>query len=158
SAAAASADEAPEREDTQTMATKKTKTPAKTKAAPAKNSAAATKTAAPATPAVPSLREQLPADWQAVLSAEFDKPYFKQLEKFVAQERAKGPVYPPPEDMFSAFKATPFEQVKVVLLGQDPYHGAGEAHGMCFSVRPGVKVPPSLVNIYKEMQDDVGCK
>src|SRR5439155_1483890 len=72
--------------------------------------------------------------------------------------RAGGTIYPPSEDVFNAFKATPFEKVKVLLLGQDPYHGDGEAHGMCFSVRPGVKVPPSLVNIYKELQDDVGCK
>jgi uracil-DNA glycosylase len=107
-------------------------------------------------PAAPSLREQLPADWQAALAAEFDKPYFRKLEKFVAQERASATVYPPEADVFAAFRATPFEAVKVLLLGQDPYHGAGEAHGLCFSVRPGVKVPPSLVNIFKEMQDDLG--
>ncbi len=154
--------EAPDsEEDTATMAKKPAK---KTKAAPASAAAAATATrnAAPKTrqaqPAVASLREQLPADWQAVLKEEFDKPYFKKLEAFVAQERASGAVYPPVEDVFNAFKATPFEKVKVLLLGQDPYHGEGEAHGMCFSVRPGVKVPPSLVNIYKELQDDVGCK
>src|SRR5262249_15603675 len=104
------------------------------------------------------LREQLPADWQAVLKDEFEKPYFKKLEKFVAEQRAAGPVYPPAEDVFNAFKATPFDQVKVLLLGQDPYHGAGEAHGMCFSVKPGVKIPPSLVNAYKELQDDLGFK
>jgi uracil-DNA glycosylase/endonuclease III len=147
-------------EDTPTMA-KKTTTSKKTRGAATKT-ATATKTAPvkakTAEPAVASLREQLPADWQAVLKDEFDKPYFKALEKFVAEERAQGAVYPPAEDVFNAFKATPFDRVKVVLLGQDPYHGAGEAHGMCFSVKPGVKVPPSLVNIYKELQDDVGCK
>ncbi len=139
-------------EETPSMAKKSTTT---------RKSKGATATAAPKTKpaeqAVPSLREQLPADWRAVLADEFDKPYFKALEKFVAAERAKGAVYPPAEDVFNAFKATPFEQVKVLLLGQDPYHGEGEAHGMCFSVRPGVKVPPSLVNIYKEMQEDLGC-
>jgi endonuclease III len=140
-------------EDSPTMPVKKTKTtrtkaaPAKTKAAPARSTPTKAEKPAAAAPAAPSLREQLPPDWQQALAAEFDKPYFKALEKFVAQERAKNTVYPPPEDMFSAFKATPFEQVKVVLLGQDPYHGPGEAHGMCFSVRPGVKVPPSLVNV-----------
>src|SRR5262249_13490367 len=107
---------------------------------------------------VPDLAAQMPEDWRQVLAEEFKKPYFQQLQKFVAQERAIRAVYPPEGDVFNAFKATPYDQVKVLLLGQDPYHDDGQAHGMCFSVRPGVKVPPSLVNIYKELQDDLGCK
>jgi uracil-DNA glycosylase len=101
---------------------------------------------------------QLPPDWQAVLAEEFDKPYFKELQQFVAEERRKHAVYPPAEDVFNAFKHTPFRRVKVLLLGQDPYHGPGQAHGMCFSVRPGIKPPPSLVNMFKELRDDLGCK
>jgi endonuclease-3 len=156
----ASDEEAPDSEEVSPTMAKKTTTAKKTKAAP-KKTAAATAATAPAVktkPSEPSLRDLLPADWQAVLKDEFDKPYFKALEKYVAQERAAAKVYPPAEDVFNAFKATPFDRVKVVLLGQDPYHGEGEAHGMCFSVKPGVKVPPSLVNIYKELQDDAGCK
>jgi uracil-DNA glycosylase len=102
--------------------------------------------------------QQLPADWRAILKNEFDKPYFKQLVEFVNAEREAHTIYPPEEDVFNAFKATPFEQVKVLLLGQDPYHGPGQAHGMCFSVRPGVRPPPSLVNMFKELRDDLGCK
>jgi uracil-DNA glycosylase len=101
---------------------------------------------------------QLPPDWQAVLAEEFDKPYFKQLQEFVAEERREHAVYPPAEDVFNAFQHTPFKRVKVLLLGQDPYHGPGQAHGMCFSVRPGIKAPPSLVNMFKELRDDLGCK
>ncbi|MFO0926436.1 MAG: uracil-DNA glycosylase [Gemmataceae bacterium] len=103
-----------------------------------------------------SLRDLLPDDWRAVLHAEFDQPYFHALEAFVAAERAAGPVFPPAEDVFNAFKATPFEQVKVLLLGQDPYHGPGQAHGMAFSVRHGVRPPPSLVNMFRELRDDLG--
>ena len=102
--------------------------------------------------------EQLPADWRKVLAAEFDKPYFADLAEFVAQERAKHAVFPPEADVFSAFRATPFDAAKVLLLGQDPYHGEGQAHGMCFSVRPGVRKPPSLVNMFKELQADQGCE
>jgi uracil-DNA glycosylase len=102
--------------------------------------------------------EQLPADWRKVLADEFDKPYFKDLCAFVDQERAEHTIYPPPEDVFNAFKATPYDRVKVLLLGQDPYHGPGQAHGMCFSVRPGVRPPPSLVNMFKELHKDLGCK
>src|SRR5262249_32956984 len=102
--------------------------------------------------------EQLPADWRAILQDELSKPYFAELKAFVEEERAKHTVYPPEEDVFNAYKATPFEQVKVLLLGQDPYHGAGQAHGMCFSVKPGVRPPPSLVNMFKELHDDLGCK
>ncbi len=98
----------------------------------------------------------LPSSWQAVLGHETEKPYFGDLVAFVEQERAAGPVYPPAEQVFAAFEHTPYEAVKVLLLGQDPYHGAGQAHGLCFSVQPGVKVPPSLRNVYKELNDDLG--
>jgi uracil-DNA glycosylase len=111
----------------------------------------------PAMQEVPRLKDQLPADWQQALTAEFEKPYFRDLEKFVAAERQARTVFPPAEDMFNAFRHTPYDQVKVVLLGQDPYHDDGQAHGLCFSVRPGVKPPPSLVNIFKELNADLGC-
>src|SRR4051812_20728386 len=101
--------------------------------------------------------EQLPASWRKVLADEFEQPYFEQLREFVAEERERYNVYPPEEDVFNAFKATPYDKVKVLLLGQDPYHGPGQAHGMCFSVKPGVKPPPSLVNMYRELHDDLGC-
>ena len=99
---------------------------------------------------------ELPASWKQALGAEFAKPYFQQLTQFVDAERAAGPVYPPPEDVFTALQLTPLDEVKVLILGQDPYHGAGQAQGLAFSVRPGVRVPPSLQNIYKELRDDVG--
>jgi len=104
------------------------------------------------------MKKDLPASWQAVLAPEFEKPYFKELEKFVDGERKKHQVFPPEDDVFNAFKAAPFDKVKLVLLGQDPYHDDGQAHGMCFSVRPGIKPPPSLVNMFKELKDDLGCK
>jgi uracil-DNA glycosylase len=95
--------------------------------------------------------------WKKVLASEFEKPYFTQLVQFLRQEKKAGKViYPPGPDIFSAFSHTPFSKVKVLLLGQDPYHGAGQAHGLCFSVRKGIKPPPSLQNIYKELQQDVG--
>jgi uracil-DNA glycosylase len=100
----------------------------------------------------------LPASWQAVLADEFTKPYFKDLQEFVAAQRRTHTVYPPEEDVFTAFQYTPYDQAKVLLLGQDPYHGEGQAHGLCFSVRPGVRPPPSLMNIFKELHHDVGCK
>jgi uracil-DNA glycosylase len=100
----------------------------------------------------------LPEDWRSILAEEFTKPYFKKLQEFVARERKEHKVYPPAEDVFNAFKATPFDKVKVLLLGQDPYHGPGQAHGMCFSVKPGVKPPPSLVNMFKELHADLGCR
>ncbi|MCT2594006.1 uracil-DNA glycosylase [Streptomyces sp. N2-109] len=98
----------------------------------------------------------LPESWQDVLGEELDKPYFKELTAFVDEEREHGPVYPPREEVFAALEATPFDQVKVLVLGQDPYHGEGQGHGLCFSVRPGVRTPPSLRNIYKEMRDELG--
>lgn len=98
----------------------------------------------------------LPESWRAVLGEELQKPYVKELADFVEEERAKGPVYPPREQVFAALDATPYEKVKVLVLGQDPYHGEGQGHGLCFSVQPGVKTPPSLRNIYKEMQQELG--
>ncbi|MGR5141382.1 uracil-DNA glycosylase [Photobacterium sp. DNB23_23_1] len=94
--------------------------------------------------------------WQDVIEAERDKLYFQQVEQYVALERAAGKnIYPPQEDVFSALIATPLSEVKVVILGQDPYHGPGQAHGLSFSVRPGVKIPPSLANMYKELITDI---
>lgn len=94
--------------------------------------------------------------WYPHLKDEFDKPYFKRLVEFVKRERSEGRVYPPRRQVFTAYKETPFNDVKVVLLGQDPYHGIGQAHGLSFSVLPDVPVPPSLRNIYQELFDDLG--
>jgi uracil-DNA glycosylase len=102
--------------------------------------------------------DRLPADWRDALADEFAAPYFAELSAFVAAERAAHTVYPPEEDVFSAFRATPLNKVKVLLLGQDPYHGPGQAHGMCFSVRPGVRTPPSLANMFRELHAELGCK
>src|SRR5262249_7809103 len=85
------------------------------------------------------------------------QPYFQKLEEFLKKERSQHTVYPPEPDVFNAFKLTPYDRVKVFILGQDPYHGNGQAHGLAFSVRPGVKPPPSLRNIFKELHEDVGC-
>jgi len=104
-----------------------------------------------------SMKDRLPADWKKVLKDVLDSPGFAQLEAYVARERSEHTVYPSEEDLFSAFRLTPYEEVKVLLLGQDPYHGPGQAHGLAFSVQPGVKPPPSLVNIFKELQSDVGA-
>jgi uracil-DNA glycosylase len=104
------------------------------------------------------MRVQLPSDWKTVLAGEMKKPYFQQLKQFVEDERAAHTVFPPENDVFNAFKLTPYERVKVLLLGQDPYHDDGQAHGLCFSVKPGVKPPPSLVNVFKELKSDLGCK
>jgi len=93
--------------------------------------------------------------WHDVLAEEKEQPYFKETLALVAQERAAGKtVYPPQQDVFNAFRLTELGQVNVVILGQDPYHGPNQAHGLAFSVRPGVAVPPSLVNIYKELQSE----
>ena len=99
---------------------------------------------------------ELPAAWQDVLGAETQKPYFAKLEEFVAQERHKQTVYPPVGQEFAALEAVAPAEVKVFILGQDPYHGPGQAHGMAFSVRPGVPSPPSLANIFRELRDDLG--
>jgi uracil-DNA glycosylase len=98
----------------------------------------------------------LPESWRGVLGTETEQPYFQRLAEFVAEQRAGHQVFPPRGEVFSALAATPFEEVKVVILGQDPYHDDGQAHGMCFSVRPGTRVPPSLRNIFKEMNADLG--
>lgn len=94
--------------------------------------------------------------WASQLSSEFNKPYFEQLIQFVRTEYASGICYPPGSLIFNAFNQTPFDQVKVVILGQDPYHGPGQAHGLCFSVNDGVPFPPSLVNIFKEIEAETG--
>ena len=95
-------------------------------------------------------------DWNPILRGEFDQPYWAELQAFVAAERAAHTVYPPHDDVFAALHLTSFADVKVVILGQDPYHGPGQAHGLCFSVNPGVPPPPSLVNIFKELEADLG--
>jgi uracil-DNA glycosylase len=105
----------------------------------------------------PDLLDRFPKSWQTVLTDEFAKHYFRQLIETVAEDRQRHQVYPPDEDVFHAFQATPFDEMNVLLLGQDPYHGKGQAHGLCFSVRPGVRKPGSLVNIFKELRDDLGC-
>ncbi len=102
------------------------------------------------------LVDSLPASWAALLAPEFDKPYFKELEAFLSQERATTTVYPPEAEVFTAFNLLPPERVKVLILGQDPYHGPGQAHGLAFSVAPGVPPPPSLVNLFKELVADIG--
>jgi uracil-DNA glycosylase len=94
--------------------------------------------------------------WERRLHAEFEKDYFARLTQFVRQEYATATVYPPGRLIFNAFDLCPFEQVKVVIIGQDPYHGPGQAHGLCFSVNEGIPFPPSLRNIFKEIQDDLG--
>ncbi|EFP95510.1 uracil-DNA glycosylase [Vibrio caribbeanicus] len=94
--------------------------------------------------------------WQDVIGEEKQKGYFKEMMSFVEAERSSGKVvFPPKKDVFNAFKATKFSDIKVVMLGQDPYHGPNQAHGLCFSVKPGIKPPPSLVNIYKELASDI---
>jgi uracil-DNA glycosylase len=103
------------------------------------------------------VNKTLPPSWQQVLRCEFECAYFQDLEEFVDAERQAHAVFPAEDEVFRALQLTPLEEVKVVLLGQDPYHGDGQAHGLCFSVRPGVKPPPSLVNIFKELQGDLAC-
>lgn len=103
------------------------------------------------------LNVQIESSRKAVLADEFQKPYFYAIKDFLVKERQQWKViFPKGQDIFNAFNLTPFDKVKVVILGQDPYHGEGEAHGLCFSVQDGVKIPPSLRNIYKEMQSDLG--
>lgn len=95
-------------------------------------------------------------DWDKILQDEFSQEYYKKIRFFLKKEYAEHKVYPPMDDIFNALRYTAYENVKVVLLGQDPYHGQGQAHGLCFSVQPGVKSPPSLQNIFKELQSDLG--
>lgn len=100
---------------------------------------------------------QIDKSWFSVLKEEFEKPYFKQLKLFLVQEKQSTRVFPPGGLVFAAFNYTPFDQLKVVIIGQDPYHGFGQANGLCFSVSDGIRKPPSLVNIFKEIQDDLGA-
>ncbi|MFN3216349.1 MAG: uracil-DNA glycosylase [Acidimicrobiales bacterium] len=95
-------------------------------------------------------------DWNPILRGQFDEPYWRELQEFVADERTRHEVYPPHDEVFAALHLTPYAEVKVMILGQDPYHGPGQAHGLCFSVRPGVPAPPSLQNIFTELQSDLG--
>ncbi|OGV38689.1 MAG: uracil-DNA glycosylase [Lentisphaerae bacterium GWF2_45_14] len=102
------------------------------------------------------LKEQIPDDWKMVINEEFAKSYFPTLSSFVSDEMKNYQVFPPRDEIFSAFKLTSYDSIKVLILGQDPYHDQGQAHGLCFSVRKGVKIPPSLRNIYKELRNDLG--
>lgn len=95
-------------------------------------------------------------DWNPLLRDQFDQPYWRELQTFVDVEREHHTVYPPSDDVFAALHLTPYADTRVVILGQDPYHGPRQAHGLCFSVRPGVRIPPSLANIHKELHDDLG--
>ncbi|WP_419915487.1 uracil-DNA glycosylase [Candidatus Poriferisodalis sp.] len=97
-------------------------------------------------------------DWNPILRGEFDKPYWPILQQFVADERAQGAVYPPHDQVFAALHLTPYADVKVLILGQDPYHGPRQAHGLCFSVPHGIQQPPSLQNIFAELRDDLGVE
>lgn len=98
---------------------------------------------------------ELPTSWQSALSAEFEMPYFKELQRHIVAERSRFQVFPDSCNVFRAFELTPLEQLKVLIVGQDPYHDTGQAHGLSFSVRPGIKLPPSLRNIFKELQYDL---
>lgn len=95
-------------------------------------------------------------DWDGILADEWEKPYYRQLHSFLKEEYSKTCIYPDMYDIFNALKYTPFADTRAVIIGQDPYHGPGQAHGLCFSVKKGVPLPPSLVNIYKEITDDLG--
>ncbi len=103
-----------------------------------------------------SLNPHLDNSWKELLKEEFEKPYFPALKSFLLQEKKQSIIYPPGTQIFSAFNHTPFNKVKVVILGQDPYHGPGQAHGLCFSVPHGITPPPSLVNVFKELKSDLG--
>ena len=102
------------------------------------------------------MQVKIEKSWQEVLQTEFDKPYFENLVGFVKQEYASNTIFPPAGQIFNAFNTCPFNNVKVVILGQDPYHGLGQAHGLCFSVNDGIQFPPSLQNIFKEITSDLG--
>lgn len=101
---------------------------------------------------------QIDNDWLEAVNGEFKKTYYKKLYNFVKDEYSKRVVYPPADDIFNAFHLTPLSNVKVLILGQDPYHNENQAHGLSFSVKPGQDIPPSLQNIYKELNDDLGCR
>src|SRR5215475_12263955 len=125
-------------------------------AAAAEPAKAAPEELPPLPPGVPGLPADLDPSWLAALNPETRKPYWADLAKFVTDERKKATIFPPAADVFNAFRFTPLDKVKVLLLGQDPYPGAGQAYGLCFSVRPGITPPPSLRNIYKELESDLG--
>jgi uracil-DNA glycosylase len=110
-------------------------------------------------PSHPTTRpmQPIPKAWRTLLRGETEQPYFAELERFLERERREHEVFPPEEDVFAALALTPPKAVRVVLLGQDPYHGPGQAHGLAFSVRPGVRPPPSLVNVFKELRTEQGC-
>lgn len=103
------------------------------------------------------MAEILTNDWKDALGDEFEKPYYKELRQFLIEEYRTGQVFPPMGDIFNALHYTPLSSVRVMILGQDPYHDVNQAHGLCFSVLPGQQLPPSLQNIYKELQEDMGC-
>lgn len=110
-------------------------------------------------PGAPALSAKIEPSWKRELIEEFSSPYMRDLRVFLKKELDSGKkIYPKPSDWFAAFDHAPFEKVKVVILGQDPYHGPGQAHGLCFSVRPGVAIPPSLLNIFKELKSDLGIE
>ncbi|MFY4776072.1 uracil-DNA glycosylase [Metabacillus sp. RGM 3146] len=103
------------------------------------------------------MKQLLQNDWQPLLETQFQEPYYIKLREFLKQEYQSGTTYPDQYDIFNALHCTSYEEVKAVILGQDPYHGHGQAHGLSFSVTPGVKIPPSLRNIFIELEDDIGC-
>jgi uracil-DNA glycosylase len=104
------------------------------------------------------MKQPLSDSWMSVIGDYFDSEGMKTIKSFLVKALKKGPVYPASKDMFAALLASEFDDVKVVILGQDPYHGEGQAHGYCFSVKPGIRVPPSLINIFKEIEDDLNIK
>lgn len=104
------------------------------------------------------INTEIHISWQALLLKEFQQNYFIALKKFLTEEKRKNVIFPPEELVFSAFNFTPYDKIKVVIIGQDPYHGSGQANGFCFSVNNGVKCPPSLINIFKEVKNDFGCE
>jgi len=104
----------------------------------------------------PNVKPVIEESWKQILAEEFAAPYFQELKQFLVEERKEFTIYPPGKQIFAAFDNTPFHEVKVVILGQDPYHGQGQAHGLCFSVSKGVNPPPSLKNIFRELRDDLG--
>lgn len=103
-----------------------------------------------------TISPEIEDSWKQVLTEEFDQPYFHSLKSFLVQEKKENTVYPKGKDIFNAFNYTPFDKVKVVIIGQDPYHGVNQAHGLCFSVNDGIRMPPSLKNIFKELNQDLG--
>jgi uracil-DNA glycosylase len=106
-----------------------------------------------------AMEVKIEESWKEILKQEFDKPYFQQIPLHLKTEKSQGKtIYPPGSLIFNAFNTTPLDKVKVVIIGQDPYHGPGQAHGLCFSVQNGVTPPPSLINIFKELQDDIGLQ